>query len=105
MFVRVLGEQQIRSAPQLSDCSVYVLSCLSVLHCRVEKRKSIGRNHAGCRGESRMTELCLQVGPGKFGVGQIWTGIRKAGPQNHLKSLKNILFWVSDSVGPGYSTE
>lgn len=52
-----------------------------------------------------MTELCLQVGPGKFGVGQIWTGIRKAGPQNHLKSLKNILFWVSDSVGPGYSTE
>lgn len=34
-----------------------------------------------------------------------WIGIRRAGSQNHLKSLKFFLLWIPDPVGPGYSME
>lgn len=51
MVMRVLGKERIESAPQLPACHVQVLGCPSVLYCRVEKGKSIERNHVGCRGE------------------------------------------------------
>lgn len=45
-----------------SACAVLVPTGSSVLHRRVEKRESIATNHAGCRGESRMTYLWLRAG-------------------------------------------
>lgn len=61
------------------------------LHCRMEARKSIERNHVSCRGESGMTYLWLWAG-GVLSESTLevlcWIGIRRAGSQNPLKSLK-----------------
>lgn len=54
--------------------------------------------------EKRMTDLWLWVGVLPVSTLEVLDqiGIRRAGSQNHLKSLQIFLFWIPDLVGPGY---